>query len=109
VCKLARQGIITILLLNIVVARNPSMFRLLSKRSLYSHIDPKQLIITPSLHQKQKVPDANLEFGRTFTDHMLEIDWKAGEGMKHLLRIFSLIFQTNVTILISRVESSCYF
>jgi branched-chain amino acid aminotransferase len=56
----------------------------LSKRkmSFYETIDPAKLTIQRTSQPKAKEPYAELLFGRTFTDHMLEIDWEDGKGWK---------------------------
>lgn len=43
-------------------------------------IDPSKLTITQSLTPKPLLPPEKLVFGRTFTDHMLSIEWTATEG-----------------------------
>ncbi|MCJ1295973.1 hypothetical protein MMC34_007538 [Xylographa carneopallida] len=43
-------------------------------------IDPSQLSITRSTTPKQLLPPEELVFGRTFTDHMLSIEWTASQG-----------------------------
>ncbi|RMZ77537.1 hypothetical protein DV737_g4335, partial [Chaetothyriales sp. CBS 132003] len=43
-------------------------------------IDPGQLTVTPTMTPKQLVPNTELVFGRTFTDHMLSIEWTAASG-----------------------------
>ncbi|MCJ1301768.1 hypothetical protein MMC08_004569 [Hypocenomyce scalaris] len=43
-------------------------------------IDPSKLSVTKSTTPKQLVPPQELLFGRTFTDHMLSIEWTASQG-----------------------------
>ncbi|KAL8893797.1 MAG: hypothetical protein Q9192_004913 [Flavoplaca navasiana] len=43
-------------------------------------IDPNALSITKTTTPKELVPPEELVFGRTFTDHMLSIEWTASEG-----------------------------
>eukprot|EP00123_Amoebidium_parasiticum_P013509 comp21998_c0_seq1/m.31824 comp21998_c0_seq1/g.31824 ORF comp21998_c0_seq1/g.31824 comp21998_c0_seq1/m.31824 type:complete len:415 (-) comp21998_c0_seq1:425-1669(-) len=43
-------------------------------------IDVKKLTITHTPAPKHKLPNSELVFGRTFSDHMLEIDWAAEDG-----------------------------
>ena len=43
-------------------------------------IDPSQLSITRSTTPKEIVSPEELVFGRTFTDHMLSIEWTAAQG-----------------------------
>lgn len=43
-------------------------------------IQPDKTIITKTTHPKEKTPIENLVFGRTFTDHMLTIDWDTVNG-----------------------------
>ncbi|MCJ1382609.1 branched-chain-amino-acid transaminase bat2 [Xylographa soralifera] len=43
-------------------------------------MDPSQLSITKSTTPKQLLPPEELVFGRTFTDHMLSIEWTASKG-----------------------------
>ena len=44
------------------------------------NIDPSKLTITKTTTPKQLVPPEELVFGRTFTDHMLSIEWTASQG-----------------------------
>ncbi|RMZ81131.1 hypothetical protein DV738_g2477, partial [Chaetothyriales sp. CBS 135597] len=43
-------------------------------------IDPAKLAITKTASPKQLVPNSELVFGRTFTDHMLTVEWNAASG-----------------------------
>ena len=43
-------------------------------------IDPSALAITKTTTPKPLVPLEELVFGRSFTDHMLSIEWTAGQG-----------------------------
>ncbi|KAK4915806.1 hypothetical protein LTR28_013503 [Elasticomyces elasticus] len=43
-------------------------------------IDPSQLSISKTTTPKDLVPNEELVFGRTFTDHMLSLEWTASEG-----------------------------
>ncbi|KAI9840128.1 MAG: Mitochondrial branched-chain amino acid (BCAA) aminotransferase [Sclerophora amabilis] len=43
-------------------------------------IEPSRLTITKTSTPKDLVPSEELVFGRTFTDHMLSIEWTASEG-----------------------------
>lgn len=43
-------------------------------------IDPLKLELTKTITPKQLVPNQDLVFGRTFTDHMLSIEWTASQG-----------------------------
>ncbi|KAL8994753.1 MAG: hypothetical protein Q9169_005363 [Polycauliona sp. 2 TL-2023] len=43
-------------------------------------IDPNALSVTKTTTPKELVPPEELVFGRTFTDHMLSIEWTASEG-----------------------------
>lgn len=43
-------------------------------------IDASKLTVTKTTAPKQKEANADLLFGRTFTDHMLEIDWDSENG-----------------------------
>jgi branched-chain amino acid aminotransferase len=45
-------------------------------------IDARRLIVQKSTNPKQKVAFSELVFGRTFTDHMLEVDWEEGKGWR---------------------------
>ncbi|QKX56334.1 uncharacterized protein TRUGW13939_03435 [Talaromyces rugulosus] len=45
-----------------------------------SGIDPSKLTITPTTAPKELIPNKELVFGKTFTDHMLSIEWTASEG-----------------------------
>ncbi|KAI4240568.1 MAG: hypothetical protein L6R40_005056 [Gallowayella cf. fulva] len=44
------------------------------------NIDPSTLSITKTTTPKELVPPEELVFGRTFTDHMLTIEWTASQG-----------------------------
>ncbi|KAL8805270.1 MAG: hypothetical protein Q9182_002038 [Xanthomendoza sp. 2 TL-2023] len=44
------------------------------------NIDPNALSITKTTTPKALVPPEELVFGRTFTDHMLSIEWTASQG-----------------------------
>ncbi|CAG8975106.1 hypothetical protein HYALB_00008947 [Hymenoscyphus albidus] len=43
-------------------------------------IDPSKLTITKTKAPKELIPASELVFGRSFTDHMLSIEWTASEG-----------------------------
>ncbi|KAK2626193.1 hypothetical protein QTJ16_004455 [Diplocarpon rosae] len=43
-------------------------------------IDPSKLSITKTTTPKELVPQNELVFGRTFTDHMLSLEWTASTG-----------------------------
>ncbi|EXJ58604.1 branched-chain amino acid aminotransferase [Cladophialophora yegresii CBS 114405] len=43
-------------------------------------IDPVKLDVTKTITPKALVPNQDLVFGRTFTDHMLSIEWTASQG-----------------------------
>ncbi|KUJ20776.1 branched-chain-amino-acid aminotransferase [Mollisia scopiformis] len=43
-------------------------------------IDPSKLSITKTKTPKELVPPNELVFGRTFTDHMLSLEWTAADG-----------------------------
>ncbi|PBP15796.1 branched-chain-amino-acid aminotransferase [Diplocarpon rosae] len=43
-------------------------------------IDPSKLSITKTTTPKELVPQDELVFGRTFTDHMLSLEWTASTG-----------------------------
>lgn len=43
-------------------------------------LDASKLKITKTTTPKAKLPNDQLQFGKTFTDHMLEIEWTAEEG-----------------------------
>ncbi|CRG85449.1 branched-chain amino acid aminotransferase [Talaromyces islandicus] len=45
-----------------------------------SGIDPSKLSITPTTTPKELTPNKELVFGKTFTDHMLSIEWTASKG-----------------------------
>ncbi|KAI4247391.1 MAG: hypothetical protein L6R42_009626 [Xanthoria sp. 1 TBL-2021] len=46
------------------------------------NIDPSALSITKTTTPKKLVPPEELVFGRSFTDHMLLIEWTASEGWR---------------------------
>ncbi|KAK7511652.1 aminotransferase [Phyllosticta citriasiana] len=48
--------------------------------SKLARIDPSKLSITKTTTPKDLLPPEELVFGRTFTDHMLSIEWTASEG-----------------------------
>ncbi|GAM38899.1 Bat2 homolog [Talaromyces pinophilus] len=43
-------------------------------------VDPSQLEITKTSTPKELTPNSQLQFGKTFTDHMLSIEWTATDG-----------------------------
>jgi len=43
-------------------------------------IDPSAIEITRTTSPKTKLPNEELTFGSTFSDHMLEIDWDVETG-----------------------------
>ncbi|KAK6457136.1 branched-chain amino acid transaminase [Scheffersomyces xylosifermentans] len=43
-------------------------------------LDASKLVITKTTTPKEKLPNDQLVFGKTFTDHMLEIEWTAETG-----------------------------
>lgn len=45
-------------------------------------IDRSRLVLNRNTQPKQKVPYPDLLFGKTFTDHMLDINWEEGNGWK---------------------------
>lgn len=47
---------------------------------MYSELDASKLIINKTKNPKPKEPLDKLVFGKTFTDHMLEIEWDATTG-----------------------------
>jgi|EP01033_Poteriospumella_lacustris_P000003 branched-chain amino acid aminotransferase len=63
----------------------PSRTLVISRR-LFSEftpsIDAKKLVVQKTTTPKAKLPLNELVFGRSFTDHMLEIDWEEGKGWK---------------------------
>lgn len=57
--------------------------RLLAVRSFATapqSLQASLLKIEKNMNSKPKLPNEKLIFGKTFTDHMLEIDWEAGSG-----------------------------
>jgi len=57
------------------------MNRFLTFFSTYADkIDPSKIILTITSQPKEKTPLQELKFGKSFTDHMLEIDWSAESG-----------------------------
>lgn len=58
-----------------------SAFRFLGSAAC-ANIDCGKLVVERTSAPKPKVPNEELVFGRTFTDHMLEIDWSADSGWK---------------------------
>jgi len=51
-----------------------------SIRCMASRIESKDLTITMTSNPQPKLPKEQLAFGRTFTDHMLEIDYNETDG-----------------------------
>lgn len=51
-----------------------------SSASVATPFDASRLEITRSTAPQEKPPKDSLIFGKTFTDHMLEIDWTAEKG-----------------------------
>lgn len=49
-------------------------------RSLLPDIDENQLHVTKTTKPKTKLPNKELKFGASFTDHMLEVDWNNTDG-----------------------------
>lgn len=45
-----------------------------------STIDASQLSVTTTTTPKEITPNADLVFGRAFTDHMLSLEWTASDG-----------------------------
>jgi branched-chain amino acid aminotransferase len=45
------------------------------RRCFSAIIDASKTVVTMNTNLKKKQPVDKLEFGRTFTDHMLTIDW----------------------------------
>lgn len=50
------------------------------RRFYCSSIDASKLTVEKTTSPKAKTPNEELVFGRTFTDHMLEIDWDTTNG-----------------------------
>jgi len=48
--------------------------------SYNSIIDPTRMVLQSNPNPKAKVPHETLEFGKTFTDHLFEIDWSHDKG-----------------------------
>lgn len=45
-----------------------------------ARLDASKLQITKTTAPREKLPKEQLVFGKTFTDHMLEVEWTASEG-----------------------------
>lgn len=58
-------------------AANASRFYSTAK---LSGLDASKLTITKTTTLKELVPQNELVFGRTFTDHMLACEWTASQG-----------------------------
>ncbi|KAL1917373.1 uncharacterized protein VTP21DRAFT_5029 [Calcarisporiella thermophila] len=58
----------------------PSRMLLQRQYSARSTFSAKDLKITPTSNPKPLVPNNELVFGHTFTDHMLSVEWAAGKG-----------------------------
>eukprot|EP00128_Syssomonas_multiformis_P010699 Colp12_sorted_trinity150504_noHs@23158 len=57
-----------------------SFSRLVRLMSVQAGLEAKKLAITKTTTPKAKTPNKDLVFGRTFSDHMLEISWKKETG-----------------------------
>src|SRR5256885_11947310 len=62
------------------VYRNRTMHRHANGKALGTTIDVSALQVTPTTTPKPITPNEELVFGRTFTDHMLSLEWTAAEG-----------------------------
>lgn len=51
-----------------------------SIRTMVAALDASKVQITKTTTPKEKLPNDQLVFGKTFTDHMLEIEWTAEAG-----------------------------
>ena len=51
-------------------------------RRFSASINPAALDVTRTSTPKTKLPNEELTFGASFTDHMLEIDWDVDSGWK---------------------------
>lgn len=51
-----------------------------AKDARLSHIDLSSLQVTKTTTPKAITPENDLVFGRTFTDHMLSLEWTAADG-----------------------------
>lgn len=47
---------------------------------LISHLQAKDLIVTPATELKEKPDPDSLVFGTVFTDHMLTVEWSSASG-----------------------------
>ncbi|GME31163.1 Aminotransferase class IV [Neofusicoccum parvum] len=54
--------------------------RAYSAQPKLAELDPAKLSVTKTTTPKDLLPPQELVFGRTFTDHMLSIEWTASEG-----------------------------
>jgi branched-chain amino acid aminotransferase len=52
----------------------------LSLRYKSQGLDASKLVITKTTTPKPKLPNDQLVFGKTFTDHMLEVEWTEADG-----------------------------
>lgn len=52
----------------------------LSLRYKSQGLDASKLVFTKTTTPKQKLPNDELVFGKTFTDHMLEVEWTQADG-----------------------------
>ncbi|RLN96319.1 hypothetical protein BBJ28_00003572 [Nothophytophthora sp. Chile5] len=46
----------------------------------FRYVSAANLEIEHTVSPKEKLPKEQLKFGKTFTDHMLEVDWEQGKG-----------------------------
>ncbi|KAJ9318827.1 hypothetical protein DTO271D3_957 [Paecilomyces variotii] len=54
--------------------------RTYSSKSTLPGLDPSKLTIAKTTTPKEPLPPQELVFGKTFTDHMLSIEWTASDG-----------------------------
>lgn len=52
------------------------------RRSYNSQINPGATVIIPTTSPRTRVANSDLVFGRTFSDHLLEIEWDEATGWK---------------------------
>ncbi|GAD95488.1 branched-chain amino acid aminotransferase, cytosolic [Paecilomyces variotii No. 5] len=62
------------------IAASKLLQRAYSSKPTLPGLDPSKLTITKTTTPKEPLPPQELVFGKTFTDHMLSIEWTASDG-----------------------------
>ncbi|KAL1849013.1 branched-chain-amino-acid transaminase bat2 [Paecilomyces lecythidis] len=62
------------------IAASRLLQRAYSSKPTLPGLDPSKLTVTKTTTPKEPLPPQELVFGKTFTDHMLSIEWTASDG-----------------------------